>query len=137
MLRALDVPAFAIKSPIVVDRISPYDGLSLDEVDFLTKHTDKQVKVPLPGPYLLLRSSWFEGLSDKAYPDQDDLADDIVKILRQEIVSLKERGVDFIQFDEPTLSQVVLARRAPRPSCVRRWATAKTRQMSWSWQSTS
>ena len=108
VLRALDVPAFAIKSPIVVDRISPYDGLSLDEVDFLTKHTDKQVKVPLPGPYLLLRSSWFEGLSDKAYPDQDDLADDIVKILRQEIVSLKERGVDFIQFDEPTLSQVVL-----------------------------
>ncbi len=108
VLRALDVPAFAIKSPIAVDRISPYDGLTLDEVDFLTKHTDKQVKVPLPGPYLLLRSSWFEGLSDEAYPNQDDLADDIVKILRQEIVSLKERGVDFIQFDEPTLSQVVL-----------------------------
>ena len=107
VLRALDVPAFAIKSPIVVDRLSPRDGLSLDEVDFLTKHTTKQVKVPLPGPYLLLRSSWFEELSDKAYPTQDELAKDIVKILRDEVIALKKRGVDFIQFDEPTLSQVV------------------------------
>ena len=107
VLRALDVPAFAIKSPIVVDRLSPRDGLSLDEVDFLAKHTTKQVKIPLPGPYLLLRSSWFEELSDKAYPTQDDLAKDIVKILRDEVIALKKRGVDFIQFDEPTLSQVV------------------------------
>ena len=108
VLRALDVPAFAIKSPIVVDRISPRDGLSLDEVGFLTRHTSRQVKVPLPGPYLLLKSSWFEGLSDSAYPDETELAQDIVKILRDEVVALKDRGVDFIQFDEPTLSQVVL-----------------------------
>ena len=108
MLRALDVPAFAIKSPIAVQRLESKDGLTLDETDFLTKHTAKQVKVPLPGPYLLLRSSWFEGLSDDAYPTQEDLAVDIVKILRQEVLSLKERGVDFVQFDEPTLSQVVL-----------------------------
>ena len=106
-LRALDVPAFAIKSPIVVDRLSHRDGLSLDEVDFLTKHTTRQVKVPLPGPYLLLRSSYFEGLSDKAYPEEEELAKDIVQILRDEVMSLKARGVDFIQFDEPTLSQVV------------------------------
>jgi len=107
VLRALDVPAFAIKSPIVVERISPRDGLSLDEVDFLTKHTTRQVKVPLPGPYLLLRSSWFEGLSDRAYPTQDELAKDIVKILHDEVIALKGLGVDFVQFDEPTLSQVV------------------------------
>ena len=106
-LRALDVPAFAIKSPIVVDKISHRNGLSLDEVDFLTKHTNRQVKVPLPGPYLLLRSSYFEGLSDKAYPEEEELAKDIVQILRDEVMSLKARGVDFIQFDEPTLSQVV------------------------------
>ena len=107
VLRALDVPAFAIKSPIAVDRISHRDGLTLDEVDFLTEHTTRQVKVPLPGPYLLLRSSWFEGLSDKAYPTEEELAKDIVQILRDEVISLKARGVDFIQFDEPTLSQVV------------------------------
>jgi len=108
VLRALDVPAFAIKSPIVVDRIAPRDGLALDEVDFLKKHTTRQVKVPLPGPYLLLKSSWFEGLSDEAYPTEADLAKDIVAVLRDEVKALIARGVDFIQFDEPTLSQVVL-----------------------------
>lgn len=107
ILRALDVPAFAIKSPIAVDRIGQRAGLALDEFDFLKRHTARQTKVPLPGPYLLTRSSWFEGLSDKAYPSQEDLAKDVVTILRKEVVALKERGVDFIQFDEPSLTQVV------------------------------
>ena len=107
-LRALDVPAFAIKSPIAVDRIETKEGLSLDEFDFASGHTTRQVKVPLPGPYLLLRSSWFEGLSDEAYPTQEELASDIVNILRAEVIALRDRGVDFIQFDEPTLSQVVM-----------------------------
>jgi 5-methyltetrahydropteroyltriglutamate--homocysteine methyltransferase len=107
ILRALDVPAFAIKSPIAVDKISAKDGLTLDELDFLKQHTGRQTKMPLPGPYLLTRSSWFEGLSDKAYPTREDLAKDVVKILRDEILALKERGVDFIQLDEPSLSQVV------------------------------
>jgi 5-methyltetrahydropteroyltriglutamate--homocysteine methyltransferase len=107
VLRALDVPAFAIKSPIAIEKIRRREGLALDELDFLKQHTTRQTKIPLPGPYLLTRSSWFEGLSDKAYPTADELSEDIVQILRQEIVALRDRGVDFIQFDEPSLSQVV------------------------------
>src|SRR5919109_595161 len=107
ILRALDVPAFAIKSPIAVEKIKARDGLTLDELGFLQEHTTRQTKIPLPGPYLLTRSSWFEGLSDKAYPTREELAEDIVQLLRQEIVALRDRGVDFIQFDEPSLSQVV------------------------------
>jgi 5-methyltetrahydropteroyltriglutamate--homocysteine methyltransferase len=71
------------------------------------EHTTRQTKVPLPGPYLLTKSSWFEGLSASAYPSVDDLAKDVVKVLREEVMILKKRGVDFIQFDEPTLTQVV------------------------------
>ncbi len=107
VLRALDVPAFAIKSPIAIDKIGRREGLALDELDFLKQHTTRQTKIPLPGPYLLTRSSWFEGLSDKAYPTAEELSEDIVQLLRQEIVALRDRGVDFIQFDEPSLSQVV------------------------------
>jgi 5-methyltetrahydropteroyltriglutamate--homocysteine methyltransferase len=107
VLRALDVPAFAIKSPIAIEKIGRREGLALDELDFLKQHTTRQTKIPLPGPYLLTRSSWFEGLSDKAYPSADELSEDIVQILRQEVVALRDRGVDFIQFDEPSLSQVV------------------------------
>ncbi len=107
-LRALDVPAFAIKSPIVVDKISTREGLSLDELAFLKKHTDKPIKIPIPGPYMLTRSSWFEGLSDKIYPSPEDLAKDVVQILREETIKLRDMGADFIQYDEPILTQVVL-----------------------------
>ncbi|MCY4623901.1 MAG: cobalamin-independent methionine synthase II family protein [Chloroflexi bacterium] len=107
MLRALDVPAFAIKSPIAVDRLGTREGLALDEFAFLKEHTDRQIKIPLPGPYMLTRSSWFEGLSDAVYPTPEDLAADVVAILREEIIALRDLGCDFVQLDEPILSQVV------------------------------
>lgn len=107
VLRALDVPAFAIKSPIVVDRLENRSGLALDELAFVKQHTDRPVKVPLPGPYMLTRSSWFEGISDKVYDSPESLAKDVVKILREETLALKEQGVEFVQYDEPILSQVV------------------------------
>ena len=107
VLRALDVPAFAIKSPIVVERIEERDGLALNELDFLKKHTSHKVKIPLPGPYMLTRSSWFAGLSDKVYDSPEELGGDVVRILRKEVLALKEQGADFIQFDEPILTQVV------------------------------
>src|SRR5215470_13837680 len=66
ILRASDVPSFAIKSPIAIDKVKERDGISLDEYDFLKSHTTRQTKIPIPGPYLLTRSAWFEGLSDKA-----------------------------------------------------------------------
>ena len=107
VLRALDVPAFAIKSPIAVGKLENQHGLALDELEFVKKNTDRQIKIPIPGPYMLTRSSWFEGLSDQVYGSVDELAQDVVQILRQEIIALKERGCDFVQLDEPILSQVV------------------------------
>jgi 5-methyltetrahydropteroyltriglutamate--homocysteine methyltransferase len=108
ILRALDVPAFAIKSPIVVDKVRESEaGIAVEEAKFLKAHTTRQTKVPIPGPYLLTRSSWFEGLSDKTYPTREDLARDVVRILRRECEALKRAGVDFIQLDEPSISQVV------------------------------
>ena len=50
ILRAQDVPAFAIKSPIALDKLGARDGLSLDEVESLKKFTSRPIKVPLPGP---------------------------------------------------------------------------------------
>ncbi|MFQ5425858.1 MAG: vitamin-B12 independent methionine synthase [Gaiellales bacterium] len=106
-LRALDVPAFAIKSPVAVDRLATTSGLARDEASFLSAHTDRSIKVPLPGPYMLTRSAWFDGLSNDAYPTRDDLASDVVELLREEIVALRDMGVEYIQLDEPTLTQVV------------------------------
>ena len=106
-LRALDVPSFAMKSPVAVEHVTSKTDLARDELEFVKAHSKKRVKVPLPGPYMLTRSSWFPGLSDSAYPEIEDLGQVISKILHHELLRLKEAGVDFVQLDEPVLSQVV------------------------------
>jgi 5-methyltetrahydropteroyltriglutamate--homocysteine methyltransferase len=106
-LRALDVPAFAMRSPVAVGEVRKKENLAGDELGFLKAHTNRRIKIPLPGPYMLTRSSWFPGLSDGAYPSIEDLGSVVSTILREELLSLKEAGADFVQFDEPVLSQVV------------------------------
>ncbi|MGH9022760.1 MAG: vitamin-B12 independent methionine synthase, partial [Acidimicrobiia bacterium] len=108
ILRAADVPAFAMKNPVVFDKIKVSgSGLSVDEAEFLKANTDKPIKIPLPGPFHLTRAAWFPGISKDAYPTREDLAADIVAVLRQEIIALRDLGVAFVQLDEPTLTQVV------------------------------
>lgn len=107
ILRKADAPAFAIHNPTVVDKLKPRMPLALDEYEFLRKRTDKPIKIPLPGPYLLARSMWVKGISDKIYPTQEDLAVDLVEILRDELIALRDAGCEFVQFDEPVLTDVV------------------------------
>jgi len=106
-LRALDVPAFAMKSPVAVGEVRARNNLAVDELRFLKAHTERKTKIPLPGPYMLTRSSWFPGLSDKAYPEIEDLGAEVSGILHREILALKDAGADFVQLDEPILSQIV------------------------------
>lgn len=109
LLQTLDVPAYAISNPVCVDKIKRRDKLAVDELKFLKQHTDKAVKIPLPGPYLLTRAMYVEGLTHAAYPTKEDLGEDVVCILREEIQDLIDAGVDFIQLDEPVLTELVFA----------------------------
>jgi 5-methyltetrahydropteroyltriglutamate--homocysteine methyltransferase len=106
-LRALDAPSFAIKSPTVTGRLRLRSPLAADGAAFLRRHTRKPIKVSLPGPYLLARATWVAGVSDAAYPTREALAADVVAILRDEIARLVAAGVDFVQLDEPVLTDVV------------------------------
>ena len=106
-LRSLDAPAFAIHNATVVGKISRRQSLAMDEVEFLRKHTSKPIKIALPGPYLLTRSMWVKGVSDAVYPTLESLADDIVQVLREELLEMQEAGVEFVQMDEPVLTNVM------------------------------
>ena len=106
-LRSLDAPAFAIHNATVVGKISRRQSLAMDEVEFLRKHTSKPIKIALPGPYLLTRSMWVKGVSDAVYPTLESLAEDIVKVLREELLEMQEAGVEFVQLDEPVLTNVM------------------------------
>lgn len=111
ILGTLDVPAFSMSNPAACGKISRKKPLALDDFLFLKKHTDKAVKVSMPGPYLLTRSMWVEGLSKDAYPTKEDLAVDIVKVLREELEELVAAGVEFVQFDEPVLTELVFTQK--------------------------
>lgn len=107
ILQTLDVPAFAIKNPTCVGKIERREPLALDEYLFLRRHTDRPIKVPLPGPYLLTRAMWVKEATRAVYPTKEDLAEDVVRILRAEVRELRDAGADFIQFDEPVLTELV------------------------------
>ncbi len=111
ILGTLDVPAFSMSNPAATGKISRKKPLALNDYLFLKKHTDKAIKVALPGPYLLTRSMWVEGLSKDAYPTKEDLAVDIIRVLREELEDLIATGVEFVQFDEPVLTELVFTQK--------------------------
>lgn len=88
MLRTMDMPASAVKNPTCIGKLSRREPLALDDLKFLKQLTDKPVKITLPGPYLLTRSMWVTALTRKAYWNHKRMAGDIVKILREELLSL-------------------------------------------------
>ena len=107
ILQTLDVPAFSISNATCVGPISRREPLAVDELRFLKQHTDKPVKVPLPGPYLLTRGMFVREVTQPHYETKEALGDAVVALLRDEISELLEHGADFIQFDEPVLTEVV------------------------------
>ncbi len=111
ILGALDVPAYSLSNPAAVGRIRRAKPLALEEFLFLRQHTQRAIKVALPGPYLLTRSMWVEGLSQGAYPTKEELAQDVISVLREELNELIEAGADFVQFDEPVLTELVFTQK--------------------------
>jgi 5-methyltetrahydropteroyltriglutamate--homocysteine methyltransferase len=109
LLQTLDVPAYAISNPTCVDRIARREPLAVSDLRFMRCHTGRAVKVTLPGPYLLTRAMFVAEVTRAVYPTKEDLAEDVVTLLREEIVALAEEGADFIQLDEPVLSELAFA----------------------------
>ena len=107
LLQTLDVPAYSISNPICVGRIERRRPLAVDELRFLKRHTRKPVKVPLPGPYLLTRAMFLREVTSTTYASKEALAEDVVRVLRAEIEDLAAAGADFIQLDEPVLTELV------------------------------
>jgi 5-methyltetrahydropteroyltriglutamate--homocysteine methyltransferase len=107
LLQRLDVPSTAIKNPTCIGKLSRRSPLAVDEARFLRSITDRPIKIPLPGPYLLTRAMWVPEETGQFYDSKEHLSEDVIKILGQELHELAELGVDFVQFDEPVLTELV------------------------------
>jgi methionine synthase II (cobalamin-independent) len=114
MLTTLDVPASAIRNPTCVGKLSRREPLAVQELRFLRSLTDKPVKMTLPGPYLLTRSMWVGAFTSEVYDDKLEMGNDVVKILREELLDLVKEGCEFVQFDEPVLTEIVFSKENDR-----------------------
>jgi 5-methyltetrahydropteroyltriglutamate--homocysteine methyltransferase len=114
MLGTLDVPASAIRNPTCVGRLRRREPLAVGELEFVKSLTDRPVKVTLPGPYLLTRSMWVGAFSRAGYTDKTEMGEDVVRILRDELVELRDAGASFVQFDEPVLTEIVMSEECDR-----------------------
>jgi 5-methyltetrahydropteroyltriglutamate--homocysteine methyltransferase len=52
---------------------------------------------------------WVGAFSKAGYDDKSQMGADVVRILREELAELAEAGCEFVQFDEPVLTEIVLS----------------------------
>lgn len=118
-MQSLDVPAEKVRHPAVFGKLSRRTSLAGSELQYLGSITEAPLKVALPGPYLLTRLMWMDCITDKVYKTRDELAQDVIAILREEIAELIQLGASIIQLDEPVLTEVVFtgAKRTPSFMC--------------------
>jgi 5-methyltetrahydropteroyltriglutamate--homocysteine methyltransferase len=69
------------------------------EARFLRAHSQKKIKITLPGPMTIV-----DTLSDEHYGDKVKLAMAFAELLNKEARALEKDGVDVIQFDEPAFN---------------------------------
>ncbi len=83
--------------------------IAVDEFEAAKRFSKRPIKVTLPSPYLLMWETWHAEMSRACYPRPEDLAEDCVRIIRQEIVRLRDAGAAFVQLDEPMVGDLVEA----------------------------
>jgi 5-methyltetrahydropteroyltriglutamate--homocysteine methyltransferase len=85
--------------PIVVGPLKLKGRVHATEAQLLRAHTQRKVKITMPGPMTIV-----DTLADRYYGDKVKLAMAFAELLNQEARALQADGVDVIQFDEPAFN---------------------------------
>jgi 5-methyltetrahydropteroyltriglutamate--homocysteine methyltransferase len=106
----IDIPV-----PRVTGEIRRPAPVQVADVRFLRAHTDRIIKITVPGPFTMAQQA-----QNDHYPDDRSLAFAYADVVREEIADLFAAGADIVQLDEPWLQA--------RPEVARRYgAEALTR----------
>lgn len=84
--------------PVVTGPLSRPRPVHVDDVRFLRAHTERTVKITIPGPFTLAQLALSEHHASKA-----ELARELADCVREEIRDLFAAGADVVQLDEPYL----------------------------------
>src|SRR3954468_9918934 len=109
----IDIPV-----PRVTGEIRRPAPVQVDDVRFLRAHSDRTIKITVPGPFTMAQQA-----QNDHYADARALAFAYADVVREEIADLFAAGADIVQLDEPWLQA--------RPDVARQYgAEALTRALT-------
>jgi 5-methyltetrahydropteroyltriglutamate--homocysteine methyltransferase len=86
--------------PRITGKVRRRAPLMPPDVEFAKAHTDRPLKMAVPGPMTVIDSTLNE-----AYDDEAELAMDIAAALNAELLDLQAAGCDVLQLDEPAMTR--------------------------------
>jgi 5-methyltetrahydropteroyltriglutamate--homocysteine methyltransferase len=95
---ALDRSGHPNPVPRVVGPVSRPHPVQVADVRFLRQHTDRSIKVTVPGPFTMAQQA-----QDDHYGNREDLAYAYADAVNAEVRDLFAAGADVVQLDEPYL----------------------------------
>jgi 5-methyltetrahydropteroyltriglutamate--homocysteine methyltransferase len=93
---ALDRSGHPNPVPRIVGRIRRKHAVEVDDLKFLRAHTDKMIKMTVPGPFTMSQQA-----QNDFYKSDEEAAMDYAVALNEEIRDLFAAGADVVQIDEP------------------------------------
>jgi 5-methyltetrahydropteroyltriglutamate--homocysteine methyltransferase len=93
---ALDRSGHPNPVPRVVGRIRRKHPVEVADLLFLKKHTSKQTKITVPGPFTMSQQA-----QNEFYKSDEEAAMDYAAAVNEEIKDLFKAGADIVQVDEP------------------------------------
>jgi 5-methyltetrahydropteroyltriglutamate--homocysteine methyltransferase len=91
---------FEIPLPRVVAPLRRPGAVTVEALRFLKAHTERKVRVTLPGPFTMSKQA-----HDDFYRDPEALAMAYADVVAEEVRDLVAAGADVVQLDEPWLRQ--------------------------------
>jgi 5-methyltetrahydropteroyltriglutamate--homocysteine methyltransferase len=82
--------------PRITGRIRRKHPVEVEDLKFLKRHTTRQVKITLPGPFTMSQQA-----QNDFYPSVEAAAMDYAEAVNEEIRDLFAAGADVVQIDEP------------------------------------
>jgi 5-methyltetrahydropteroyltriglutamate--homocysteine methyltransferase len=93
---ALDRSGHPNPVPRIAGKIKRIQPIEVEDLLFLKAHTDRKVKITVPGPFTMLQQA-----QNDFYASEEDAAMDYAIALNEEIKDLFANGADVVQIDEP------------------------------------
>ncbi len=95
---ALDRSGHPNPVPRILGKIKRTRAIEVEDLLFLKKHTTRQVKITVPGPFTMLQQA-----QNDFYASEEEAAMDYAVAMNEEIKDLFAHGADVVQVDEPYL----------------------------------